>query len=209
MPTIRRRQPRARMIRRKLMGRRYYKKTNPYANRIYNFKRKLFVQDWTIVGATQAAGVRTFALSDLPGYTDFTSLYDMYKIRKVVFKIIPKFSEVALSGGTTNNANLQQIHSAIDYDDGVAPASINTLCQYQSHRMTRGYAVHTRTLVPKVQTTVSGLNTAPKANQWIDCDQAGIVHNGVKYIIPAAAQAGTTLYYDCEITMYLSMKNVL
>lgn len=207
---IRRRQPRARLLRRKLMGRRYYKKKNPYANRVYNFKRKLFLQDWTVVGATQATGVRQFALSDLPGYQDFTSLYDMYKINKVIFKIIPKYTEAPLASGTSvANSNIQQIHSAIDYDDGTAAANINVLTQYQSHRMTRGNKIHTRTLVPKVQANVSSLSALPKANQWIDCDQPAVAHSGVKYIIPAASAAGTFTYYDLEVTMYLSMKNVL
>lgn len=208
MPIIRRRQPRARMLRRKLLSRRYYKK-RPLESRVYSFKRKVFLQDYAVVSTTQAAVAQQFALADLPGFTDFTNLYDMYKITKVIFKLIPKFTNVALAAGSPNNSNLQQIHSVIDYDDATAPSTIGQLCQYQSHRMTRGTQIHSRTFVPKVQTTVSALSAAPKANQWIDCDQTTINHRGVKFIIPAAGTAGTTVYYDAEITMYLAMKNVL
>lgn len=209
MPVIRRRQPRARMLRRKLLSRRYYKK-KPLASRIYNFKRKLFLQDYIVVSTSSFSGALQFTLSDLPGYTDFTNLYDMYKINKVVWKLIPKYTEAALNGGTANNSNCQQIHSVIDYDDNVAPTGgISQLTQYQSHRMTRGNQIHSRTIIPKVQTSAQALSALPKANQWIDCDQTTVYHRGIKFIVPAAAQPGTTLYYDAEITMYLSMKNVL
>lgn len=209
MPTIRRRMPRARLIRRKLLARRYYKKKSPSGSTVYNFKRKVFLQDWAVVGATQTATAVQFALSDLPGYTDFTSLYDMYRIDKVEFKLIPKYTEVGLVGGSANNSNLQQIHSVIDYDDAVAPTTISQLCQYQSHKMTRGNRVHKRTVVPKIQATVSSLSALPKAKQWIDCDQTSVYHRGIKLIIPAAGQSGTTVYYDLEMTQHLSFKNVL
>lgn len=178
---------------------------------VYHFKRKVFLQDYAIVGGTQFAGAIQFALVDLPGYTDFTNLYDMYRFNKVVFKLIPKITEAALLGGsaTLANANLQQIHSAIDYDDNSAPTNINQLVQYQTHKMTRGNQIHTRILVPKCQTTVSGASAAPKAKQWLDCDQTSLSHRGIKFIIPSPSQPSTTVYYDLEMTYYMSFKAVL
>lgn len=207
--------PRAALIRKRLQAPKYRflrrgGGMSGVGTNTYHFKRKLFLQDYLAVSTTQAAGAIQFALIDLPGYTDFTNLYDMYRFNKVVFKLIPKYTEVSLvPGSTTQNANLQQIHSVIDYDDAVSPASINQLTQYQSHKMTRGNKIHTRVLIPKCQTTVSGASAAPKSKQWLDCDQNSLAHRGIKFIVPTAGTANTTLYYDLELTYYMSFKNVL
>lgn len=206
--------PRAALIRRRMLKSRNIALrrgfTGPRKPNVYHFKRKVFLQDYNIVSTTQQLGAIQFALVDLPGYTDFTNLYDMYRFNKVVWKLIPKVSEAALtSGATLANANLQQIHSVIDYDDAVAPTGINQLVQYQSHKMSRGHQVHTRVVVPKSQGTVSGSSAAPKAKQWLDCDQISIPHRGIKYVIPAPAQPNTTLYYDLEMTYYMSFKSVV
>lgn len=176
---------------------------------VYHFKRKVFLQDYLIISTSQALGSIQFALVDLPNSTDFTNLYDQYRFNKVVFKLIPKISESSINPGAITNANLQQIHSVIDHDDNTAPTGINQLVQYQTHKMTRGHQVHTRVLIPKCQATVSGASAAPKAKQWLDCDQNSLAHRGLKFIVPAPATPGTTLYYDLELTYYMSFKAVL
>lgn len=209
---IRRSAPRRRLIRRKLMARRYRPIRRGMLGRprpnVYHFKRKYFVVDAFAVttGTDFKLGVN-FALSNLPTFTDFTNLYDMYRINKIVYKIIPKYSQANLSGGL--NANLQQIHSAIDYDDTVAPVSISDLTQYQTHRMTRGNGIHTRVLVPKVNLSINNFADAPKAKQWIDCDDSTVLHRGLKLYIPAPLGADITVSYDVEATFYMSFKNVV
>jgi len=184
---------------------------------LYNYKRSIFLKDALIVAAgnPDTALAYTATMTQLPNVTDFSNLYDSYMIKKVVVKIIPKFTNVALaSGATTQNTNLQQIHSVIDYDDGVAPGSINDLVQYHSYRMTRGHVPHTRTFVPKVElvetnTGGGGGGQAAKAYQWCDFDNINTAHRGMKFIIPSPTVTGTTVYYDQLITYYFSCKNVV
>lgn len=212
MPLKRKYAPKKKMIRRKVMSRPIRAPRRPD---VYHFKRKVFLKDYAIVSTTDFRGSIQFALVDLPSATDFTNLYDQYRFNKVVVKLIPKFTEVGYNAGSSNNANCQQIHSVLDFDDNSAPTSINQLCEYQSHKMTRGNQMHTRILVPKVQSTVlvggAGVtaSAAPRSKQWLDCDQNSIAHRGVKLIIPASATAGTTVSYDAELTYYISCKNVL
>jgi len=209
MPFRKTSRPKMALIRRRKLARRIPRGPARAPN-VYHFKRKVFLQDYAVVSTTQILGAIQFALVDLPGSTDFTNLYDMYRFNKVVWKLIPKVSEALLNaGGTLSNANLQQIHSVIDYDDNTAPTSINQLVQYQSHKLTRGHQMHTRVVVPKCQMTVSGASAAPKAKQWLDCDQNSLAHRGLKFIIPAPATPGTTVYYDLEMTYYMSFKNVI
>lgn len=212
MPVNRRSAPRRRLVRRKLMARKYRPirrgMWNPSKPNVYHFKRKYFVVDAFAVttGSDFKLGVN-FSLANLPNFTDFTNLYDMYRVNKIVYKIIPKFSETTMTTGI--NANLQQIHSVIDYDDTTAPVSISDLTQYQNHRMTRGNAIHTRVLVPKVKTTIDTLSDAPKARQWIDCDDSVLNHRGLKIYIPAPLAPATTISYDVEATFYVSFKSVV
>lgn len=180
---------------------------------VYHFKRKVFLPDAVIVASsTGLFGLAyQFRLIDLPNVTDFTNLYDMYRFNKVVMKLIPKYSDnLLIAGGNISNSNIQQVHSVIDYDDLVSPTSISQLCEYQSHKMTRGNQVHTRVIVPKCQLNVGNIGAAaPVAKQWIDCDQTSISHRGAKVVIPAPLTADTQISYDLELTYYVSFKCVV
>ena len=133
MPINKRRYaPKRKMVRRKQYARRSMLPISRRPN-LYHMKRKVFYQDAIVVSATTYANAWSFNLSQLPNYTDFTNLYDQYRINKIVFKIIPKFSEASINAGTANNANLAQIHSVIDYDDAVTPTALSDLVQYQSY----------------------------------------------------------------------------
>lgn len=199
---------------RRRYGRRYPRRPRlGLGNRVYNFKRTLFLEN--SIGVTAAGTLYSnhfgFTLGMLPAATDFTNLFDQYRINKVVWKAIPKFNTVnALSGA--GNALLAQVHTAIDYDDSAAlptGTALSEITQYQTHRMHRGTAVVRRTIVPKAELTGSGASVFPKAYQWIDCDNTAILHNGIKVVIPKPLPAGTEMWYDVQMDVYLSCKNVV
>lgn len=177
---------------------------------IYNFKRTVFYENSINVGS--AVNFTThygFTLGQLPNATDFTNLYDQYRINKVVMKLIPKWTSTEQGIGIANY--LTQIHTAIDYDDSLAlpqATCLDDITQYQSHKMTPGNRMVTRVLVPKVELTGSSLQ-APKARQWLDCDLTGGLHNGVKVVIPKVPNTTTLLCYDVQLTFYMSFKNVV
>ena len=78
-------------------------------------------------GTNPALYAFNFSLSDLPNYTEFTSLYDMYKINAVKITFIP-YQTVSNSVATINNAdNTARFFSAIDYNDGTAPITTDNL----------------------------------------------------------------------------------
>jgi len=206
--------PKRRLVRRKRMMRRRFKpvRRQPRGQpNIYSFKRTVFLKDDIIINAgTDYFATWDFPFSFLPAATDFTNLYDEYMIKKVVVKIIPKITNAALGAGSSStNSNLQQIHSAIDYDDATVPSNISQLTQYQSHRMTRGNQIHTRVLVPKTELTAGGSTAAPKSYQWLDCDNTTISQRGLKLAIPAPPVANTQVSFDVMYVYYFSCKNVL
>lgn len=176
----------------------------------YDFKRTIFYENLFIVNSGTPLGYAfEQKFSQLPGVTDFTNLYDSYMIKKIVVKLIPKITQHNLSTTTIGNADLPQVHSAIDYDDATTPTSVNQLVEYQSHKMTRGNQVHTRVLVPKVELSTSSTGNAPKAFQWLDCDDTTVNHRGIKVWFNAPQSTGCTVYYDMLVKVYFSCKNVL
>lgn len=211
MPMRRRYAPKRRLVRRKRLARRPFKpiRRQPRGQpSVYSFKRTIFNKDNIVISGTDFAAAWSWDMNALPNVTDFSNLYDMYMIKKIVVKIIPKYSEALLNSGASTNANMQQIHSVIDYDDGTNPTSINDLVQYQSHKLTRGNQVHTRVFVPKVELATSAAN-APKAYQWIDFDSLTTTHRGMKVYIPAPTSASTQVVYDVQTIYYFSCKNVV
>lgn len=178
---------------------------------VYNYKRSVYVQSFAV--ASNAGNQIAFApvLSSVPGNNDFTTLYDQYMIKKVVFKLIPRGIETSIGTGTTNLGF--NIHSAIDYDDSIAPTGPNDLLQYQSYKMTPANRILTRVWVPKTNAGV--LNSAgtivpgaPKAFQWIDVGQTNIPHYGLKIYIDPTNTTGQVMPYDAVVTYYMSFKGV-
>lgn len=202
--------PKTRLIRRKRLARRPMRSLALRRPNVYSFKRNIFYENlFVIPSATPSGYAFQQAFSQLPNYTDFTNLYDQYMIKKIVLKIIPKVTQHNLATTTVGNSDLPQVHSAIDYDDATTPTSVQQLCEYQSYRMTRGNAIHTRVLVPKVELTADSSVSAPKSWQWLDCDAPTLNHRGIKVWFSAPQSANTTVYYDMLVTVYFSCKNVL
>lgn len=199
---------------RRLRSRRYGKlmrglRSVPRPN-TYAFKRQIFYENLFIVNTGTPLGYAFQQKFDqLPGYTDFTNLYDQYCIKKIVVKIIPKVTQHNLATTTTGNSDLPQVHSVVDYDDATTPTSVSQLVEYQSHRMTRGNQIHTRVIVPKVELSTSGTGNAPKSYQWLDCDDSSVNHRGIKVWFNAPQSAGMSVYYDMLVKVYFSMRNVL
>lgn len=203
--------PKRRAIRRK----RYARRPNRRIRRrptTYAFKRQMFYENLMIVPPSGLGYTFSQPFSTISGSSDFTNLYDQYCIKKIVVKMIPKInSNVVSTGGVTaGNADLCQVHSAIDYDDALAPTSVAPLVEYESYKMTRGSQIHTRVFTPRVELNVGSSDSAPKSYQWLDCDNTGIQHRGIKFWFSGPqSSVGTNLYFDMLVKVYFSCKNVL
>lgn len=65
---------------------------------IHNFKRTFQLANYDPVGAGVQYRALSFKLSDLPNYTEFTTLFDVYAIRKVVCKFFYDLDGVVDAG---------------------------------------------------------------------------------------------------------------
>lgn len=168
------------------------------------FKRTMFVRA-AYASSTVADTLfsRKFSLSDLANYTEFTSLYDQYKIKAIKFTLLPRVTEADVAQAVPT------VSTCIDLDDNTAPSSIDDMVQYQNFRMTRGNVAHTRYWKPAVSSMAwnSGVGTAytVSKNLWIDVGSSGIPYFGIKGCIQQSAAVQT---FDLKVDFYMAFKNV-
>lgn len=71
----------------------------------------------------------SFNVSDLPNYTEFSNLFDQYRIRWVAIRVIP-INNVAYAN--TEGVQLPDVLAAVDMDDATAPVDLNAMHQYSN-----------------------------------------------------------------------------
>ena len=169
------------------------------------FKRFCDYGELSISNTLPTFAAYNFSLSDLPNSTEFTSLYDMYKINCVVLRFIPQQTQ-SVSIGSINNPNASaRFFSAIDYNDGAAPTSLDDLRQYQSCRMTPILRTHKRVVFkPKILDS-NGFSISP----WMSTANPSTNYYGLKVAVePMESTTTTTMTYTIEAKIYATFKQV-
>lgn len=187
--------------------RRYRTRTryNKRGQKLYLFKRHVDFGELTISNSINTYAAYNFSLSDVPNSSEFTSLYDQYKINCVKLKFLPQQTQ-SVSIGTINNPNASsRFFSVIDYNDGTAPASIDELRQYQSCKYTGILRTHKRVVFkPKILDT-NGFSISP----WMSTASPNANYFGIKVAVePMDSTSTLTMMYTIEATYYMSFKQV-
>lgn len=156
----------------------------------------------------------SFALGNLPNYTDFTNLFDFYKILKIVVRFEPTFTDVNLSSeiaapGLLNNVkHYRVVH---DFNDDTPPASETELFQYSNLKSHAANCPFEVVLYPKVAQPVysgvlAGYQAAPPS--WCDSAYVNVVHYGLKMWVPGMGNiAQGALMCRVIPTFYVALKN--
>lgn len=147
--------------------------------------------------------VFTFKLSDVPDYTEFTSLFDLYKIDKISVTVLPRVSEWS---GTDMTGYL---FSVMDYDGG-AVSSRATMFSYDNFQVTPFNKNRTFTFKPRTLQFAQGsaLNSVSKPSQWLDCNSPGVEHFGLVLGCDSIGGAGSGQgqTWDLFIDYHMSFK---
>lgn len=133
-------------------------------------------------------GAPTFAVA-VPGYTDFTALFDQYQIRAVSVDV---FWSKNIAGEATAAYSLPLLWSALDYDDTNAITK-GELQQYPDLRMTsmgeNGGKVFQQRFRPVPRLSApdgaggTGFSPTLDKNAWFDVTYPQIAHNGIKFYL--------------------------
>lgn len=206
--TIRRRRllrrPR-RYIRRSRLPRTLPKRTF----KVHHFKRSVQLTDINApAGVAPSFGAYTINLNQLPNTTEFSNLFDSYRINKAVFKFIPNHNS---SEYGTTVPPIGNFFTVIDYNDATAPAALADMMEYSTCKIRQGSRIITRVFTPASLDVVSaGAGTAsvnPKWKQWLSCTSLDVNHYGLKWALDWNGTA-TSVTYKVYMTLYFSCKSV-
>lgn len=167
-----------------------------------------------------------FTLDMFPDYTDFTNLFDQYKLRKIKVRLIPYSTNTILQSGQAAgviNQNLAVLtHQIIDYDDASAltasGAGVNIIREFDTYKTKNlfggGRSTVNRYFTPHIAEAAyaAGVFTSfsNKKPSWIDCNSPSVQHYGLKtlfHVFSPDTIASSFVWFAVEITGYFTFKN--
>lgn len=214
---INRRKP---VVRRRKMA--LVKRINTSRSGIHYFTRRYVVANITAsttgLGVQNpASGALSFNLAALPNASEFTALFDQYKLMNVKLDFVPFGDTVNLPISTmTGTSSVLSpggpLILAVDYDDNTTPADAASLLQYQNSKVVPIPRRHRMTIRPKFATEVyrSGVSTGYGARTgWLDCANSDVPHYGVKYYMNAPSANSSSYTYQVWANVTIAVKGVL
>lgn len=180
------------------------------ANQIYPFKRTYEVGNY-VSGSGLVNFGYYFQLDNLPTYTEYTTLFDSYKVKMVVLKVWSGIDSNDANGTTATSCGY--LHHVHDYNDSNTLSSLDEYYQYSSYKCVPLNKAHGHVIIlyPKlsVQYYKSALTTGygTTSSKWLDLTSSGtgIPHFGLKYGFEWGS--GPAKNYRVTATVYFLCKN--
>lgn len=155
-------------------------------------------------------------LQSVIDYTDFTHLFDRYKIIGVKYKFMFQNNVSTVNGRSQPNAPLPLITYAFDGDDAGVPASRGVVSQksYAKQRILNGNNMFSLYVKPRVDKAVyrSGTTSAYSSERapWLDSTYTDVEHYGLKlWINNWLSDSGqSTMKLTIQPVFYLACKDV-
>lgn len=158
-------------------------------------------------GAPTAYGAQLFKLSDVTNYTEFTALFDQYRILGVGLRFI---LERNTSNSTLVNGKVPRMYMIYDKDTSSLP-TMDELRQADNCKIVP--MDHVRPFTYFCRPNVLGLSYqsvtsayTPKWKQWISTSESGCPHYGVRYAIENLDD--TDLTVRVEAVYYMQFKSM-
>lgn len=143
-------------------------------------------------------GVSVFT-APLPSYTEFTNLFDNYRIDRIACWCLPTWDSANVTSAATQSASgLPWLFHAVDYDDASVTQS-TAIMQYGNCKMTQLSGDNSkimRSWIPRSQTAAQagGANAGglrPAKLAWVDTASTNVTHYGLKIALDNQAGALT------------------
>lgn len=131
-------------------------------------------------------GAMQFTLSNVAQYTDFTNLFDQYRIDRILVQFFPTWTSKDAPVNATNSF-VPTMCVAPDWDDSTVPGSLaelNAKPEVQYHRTDKPFSVWVKPHVDtEIYRTAVTTGYGNMKNAWIDSASSDIPHYGLKYAI--------------------------
>lgn len=191
------------------------KKVSPYRPLATHFFTRKSHDTFTVTydgAATTSEEAWAFTLSALPNYTEFTTLFDQYKVKGIKAQFYPRTNVLALNNLSGTLTTIPPLLTCIDYDDNTAE-DYNKLMEKagtKSHSEFKPFSLFFRPkpLVEIYKTAIStGYAIAP-GNAWLDCSNPDLPHYGLKVAtLPySLANTGNDPIWDIIFTYYVQFR---
>lgn len=173
------------------------------------FKRTYFLENITQEAGGNMSRAYVIRFSDLPGVSEFTSLFDEFKIRKATFRFEPTYSENGLS--QINNYSLKYVRSAVDLNDSSPYGSEDLMFQHDTLKNHKPNSVIIRSVnMPAIAAEAyAGPITSGyyiQRNKWIDMANYGMPHFGLRLWISQTGMPTGSLLYRVIVTLHFQCK---
>lgn len=189
---------------------------NKLSSKVYHFKRYR-----TPLYLYSAASVfegfsYSFTLSDLPDYTEYTKLFDQFRINMVKIYFIPNgnVNQIDPVIATQPSDYWNCIYTAIDTNDTTAPNNDNVLRQYSTFKFSPNLKIHKRIVYPKPlielykSAVTTGYSNLPNSQKmWVSTNDSTIPYYGIKGGFDNPTATNGYLYYKVQMVYYMSFRN--
>lgn len=185
---------------------------NKSGQKIHYFTRHVDLGGFDITNGTSATYASyTFELNQIHNYTDFTAMYDSYRIKAVKLTFIP-VTNVTFRSNTSNlavegTAFSGRFFSCLDFNDSTTPSSVNQVREYKNAKWTPYTRIHKRFLYPKVLYRLDENVNVNATQPWIPTASANVEHYCVKVAFEHPSTSLTGTYYTIEAKFYLAFKS--
>ncbi len=155
------------------------------------------------IGVADQGLARFISPTSIPDWTDFSNLYDMYRIARVTYRYV---TWRAASPSLTGEA-FPTLFTALDVNDTVAPASAQEVLNYsvaRIHQFSEGpLRVAEITYTPKLQFQTAAATAVTSADGWARTSITTDVWLGHKEWM---RQYNTTTYNNTVVNLYCTVE---
>lgn len=188
---------------------------------LISLRRTFWVETWAPSATTTNSFWRYYApsINALPSLSEFTALFDQYKINGVKLTLCPKFDSYAGNDNTSTSTNRSssQVHWIVDPMSNVAPsgtyssATFNTFCENGTVRSATGLRPVNIFWKPRIAATNQAVSDAQRTTpRFLSLANATtVLHNGVHVFIQDSNFSNNqTQQYDVFLTFYMQFKGI-
>jgi len=198
------------------------RRNTAYRSGIGNVNEHKFIRWGTSVNSTISTANQgyplSFKFSDLINSSDFTTLYDRYRIDLVCieFQLMTNpDSSYGFNAATANGANFYpKLWYKQDYDDDSTP----TLAEIKQNSLTKCAVMEPNKIIrvfckpailAQTYRTTTTTGYAPQWGVWIDMAQTDVPHYGVKWVMETNNVTPSTLFtYNYSVKYFFTCKDV-
>lgn len=175
----------------------------------FKFRRHAFDQNVNfatdvngqLFGSIQCNGITSInylvGSVNMPNLTEFTTLFDQYKLLTFTVEFRPRFSEAPV-----NLVLLPTMYWIHDKDDATAITASQMMehARVRSQRMNRPVFITVKfpTIMQPVYQSAVSTSYAPRKTIWLDMANSSVPHYGVKYFI----QGGASTSYTFDVRVH-------